>query len=69
MRSGYIEGSFSIIGKTIQVEGVWGDPVAGQGIDTLHLVENDQLHIQSTVVIGGRVARWRTIYRREEKTE
>ena len=43
----------------------WAEPHAGHGMDTFRLKGQDELHMQSTVTVGGKTVVYTSVYKRQ----
>ena len=47
----------------IQLE--WEDPYGGVGVDEWTMPSQDELHVTSTITIGGKSSKYRQVYKRK----
>ncbi|KAG2484641.1 hypothetical protein HYH03_016594 [Edaphochlamys debaryana] len=65
LRRGKHVGRVEPYGKDLRVVLRWSDPFGGTGTDHFRLVSEEELHIESVLEVGGKSARYLTVYRRK----
>ncbi|CAG9466531.1 unnamed protein product [Pedinophyceae sp. YPF-701] len=65
MRRGKTRGRVAVNGTTVAITMEWDDPLAGTMRDAFSIGPQGELRLDSTLVVGSKVARFRQVYRRK----